>query len=184
MQFENPQQLCINDSLQDDMLYRITRSNPWYANIINFMVTGYVPPRADKRKLIYESRHHIWDEPYLFRVCLDRLLRRCVPTEEGIKIIERYHSSPYGGHYGTFRTHAKIWQSGFFWLTMYEDTKDSIRRCGACQRHENINTRDAMPLTNNLQIELFDVWGIDYMGPFPKSKNYKYILVAVDYVSK
>jgi hypothetical protein len=41
-----------------------------------------------------------------------------------------------------------------------------------------------MPLTNNLQIELFDVWGIDYMRPFSKSKNYEYILVAVDYVSK
>ena len=41
-----------------------------------------------------------------------------------------------------------------------------------------------MPLTTNLQIELFDVWGIDYMGPFPKSRNYEYILVAVDYVSK
>ena len=41
-----------------------------------------------------------------------------------------------------------------------------------------------MSLTNNLQIELFDVWGIDYMGPFPKSKGYEYILVAVDYVSK
>jgi hypothetical protein len=44
---------------------------------------------------------------------------------------------------------------------MYEDTKDFIQRCGACQRHGNINTRDAMPLTNNLQIELFDVWGIE-----------------------
>jgi hypothetical protein len=41
-----------------------------------------------------------------------------------------------------------------------------------------------MPLINNLQIELFDVWGIDYMGPFPKSKNCEYILVVVDYVSK
>ena len=41
-----------------------------------------------------------------------------------------------------------------------------------------------MSLTNNLQIELFDVWGIDYMGPFVKSGNYEYILVAVDYVSK
>jgi hypothetical protein len=48
---------------------------------------------------------------------------------------------------------------------MYEDTKDFIRRCGACQKHGNINTQDAMPLTNTLQIELFDVWGIDYMGP-------------------
>jgi hypothetical protein len=41
-----------------------------------------------------------------------------------------------------------------------------------------------MPLTNNLQIELFDVWGSDYMGPFSKSKNCEYILVVVDYVSK
>jgi len=105
-------------------------------------------------------------------------------VEEGMRIIQKYHSSLYGGHYGVFHTHAKIWQSGFFWPTMYEDTKDSIRRCGACQRHGNINTRDATPLTNNLQIELFDVWGIDYMGPFVKSRNYEYILVAVDYVSK
>jgi hypothetical protein len=54
---------------------------------------------------------------------------------------------------------------------MYEDTREFIRRCGPCQRHGNINIRDAMPLINNLQIKLFDVWGIDYMGPFPPSKN-------------
>jgi hypothetical protein len=64
---------------------------------------------------------------------------------------------------------------------MYEDTKNFIQRYVSCQKHGNINTRDAMPLTNNLQIELFDVWGIDYMGPFPKSKNCEYILVAVSH---
>jgi hypothetical protein len=47
-----------------------------------------------------------------------------------------------------------------------------------------VTTRDAMPLQDNLQVELFDVWGIDFMGPFPKSDNFEYILVAVDYVSK
>ena len=41
-----------------------------------------------------------------------------------------------------------------------------------------------MPLMNNLQVELFDAWGIDFMGPVPKSKNCEYILVVVDYVSK
>jgi hypothetical protein len=41
-----------------------------------------------------------------------------------------------------------------------------------------------MPLTNNLQIKLFDVWEIDYVAPFLMSKNYEYILVAIDYVSK
>jgi hypothetical protein len=48
------------------------------------MVAGHVPPRENKTKLIYESRLHIWDLPYLFRVCADGLLRRCVPAEEGI----------------------------------------------------------------------------------------------------
>ena len=41
-----------------------------------------------------------------------------------------------------------------------------------------------MPLNPILEIELFDVWGIDFMGPFPNSFGYQYILVAVDYVSK
>ena len=41
-----------------------------------------------------------------------------------------------------------------------------------------------MPITNNIQIELFDVWGIDYIGPFAPSKKCEFILVAVDYVSK
>jgi hypothetical protein len=67
---------------------------------------------------------------------------------------------------------------------MYEDTREFIRRCGPCQRHGNINTRDVMPLIHNLQIELFDVWGIDYIGSFPPSRKCEYILVAVDYVSK
>ena len=41
-----------------------------------------------------------------------------------------------------------------------------------------------MPLTSNLQLELFDAYGIDYMGPFLKSWQHEYILVVVDYVSK
>nr|GFB28919.1 reverse transcriptase domain-containing protein [Tanacetum cinerariifolium] len=47
-----------------------------------------------------------------------------------------------------------------------------------------VSQRDEMPL-NFIQIcEIFDVWGIDFMGPFPSSKGNKYILVAVDYLSK
>jgi hypothetical protein len=108
MQFENLQELSINDSLRNDMLYGINRSDPWYVDIDNFMVSGYIPPGWNKKKLVQESHVHICDEPYLFRVCSDGLLKRCVPTEEGIKIIERCHSSLYGGHYGAFRTYAKI----------------------------------------------------------------------------
>lgn len=41
-----------------------------------------------------------------------------------------------------------------------------------------------MPLNPILVVEIFDVWGIDFMGPFPSSFGNEYILVAVDYVSK
>ena len=67
---------------------------------------------------------------------------------------------------------------------MYEDTRDFIKRCRKCQMQGGITSRDAMPLNFDLQVELFDVWGIDFMGPFPKPKDCEYILVAVDYVSK
>ncbi|CAL8993304.1 unnamed protein product, partial [Prunus brigantina] len=48
----------------------------------------------------------------------------------------------------------------------------------------NISRRNMMPPNNILVVELFDIWGIDFMGPFPSSLGYTYILVAVDYVSK
>ena len=90
------------------MLLKVTDTNPWYANIVNFMVSGYAPPGENKRMLQAESRRHLWDDPYLYRVCSDGLLRRCVPMEEGLQIIEKCHAAPYGGHYGVFRTKAKI----------------------------------------------------------------------------
>ena len=100
MHFTNRQELPINDFLRDDMLLKVTDVTPWYADIVNFMVAGYVPPRENKKKLVYESRRHLWDDPYLYRVCADGLLRRCVPTAEGMRIIEKCHAAPYGGHYG------------------------------------------------------------------------------------
>jgi hypothetical protein len=108
------QERPINDFLRDDMLLKVTDSNPWYANIVNFMVSGYVPPGENKKKLQIESRRHLSDDPYLYQICANGLLRRCVPTAEGMKIIEKCHAAPYGGNYGAFRTKAKIWQCGFF----------------------------------------------------------------------
>ena len=57
-------ELPINDYLRDDTLLKVTDSNPWYANIVNYMVAGYVVPGEDKRKLKHLSRSHLWDDPY------------------------------------------------------------------------------------------------------------------------
>jgi hypothetical protein len=96
------------------MLLKVTDYNSWCVNIVNFMVAGYVPPGEDRKKIQVESICHLWDDPYLYRVCSDGLLRRFVPTAEGKQIIEKCHATPYGGHYGIFCTQAKIRQCGFF----------------------------------------------------------------------
>ena len=48
----------------------------------------------------------------------------------------------------------------------------------------NISRRNEMPLQGILVVQIFDVWGIDFMGPFPTSFRNLYVLLAVDYVSK
>ena len=58
------------------------------------------------------------------------------------------------------------------------------KECDKCQRLGKISLRHMMPLNPILVVDLFDVWGIDFMGPFPSSLGYLYILVGVDYVSK
>ncbi|GKA36459.1 putative nucleotidyltransferase, ribonuclease H [Tanacetum coccineum] len=56
--------------------------------------------------------------------------------------------------------------------------------CTRCQQVGGILRRDQMPMNPILVVEIFDMWGIDFMGPFPTSHGNVYILVAVDYVSK
>ena len=48
----------------------------------------------------------------------------------------------------------------------------------------SLTKRNQMPLTPSITIEIFDCWGIDFMGPFPPSFQYEYILLAVEYISK
>ncbi|GJU25584.1 reverse transcriptase domain-containing protein [Tanacetum coccineum] len=79
---------------------------------------------------------------------------------------------------------SKVYESGFFWPNIFKDAKDYVMRYDACQRSGNISSRSEMP-QNNIQVcDVFDIWGLDFMGPFPNSRGNKYILVAVDYVSK
>jgi hypothetical protein len=132
LKFEESVELPINDYMRDNTLLKVSTTDPWYANIVNYIVAGYIPPGANKKKIIRDSRLHLWDDPYMFRVCADGLLRRCIPVFETRNILERRHSSPYGGHYGAFRTNAKVWESGFYWPTMYDDAKSFVRCCSRC----------------------------------------------------
>ncbi|GJT16758.1 reverse transcriptase domain-containing protein [Tanacetum coccineum] len=108
----------------------------------------------------------------------------CVDGKEALEILEACHSGPTGGHYGANFTAKKVFDAGFFWPTICKDAFKFVKSCDACQRQGKISQRDEMP-QNAIQVcEIFDVWGIDFMGPFPSSRGNKYILVAVDYLSK
>ncbi|GJT32814.1 reverse transcriptase domain-containing protein [Tanacetum coccineum] len=94
------------------------------------------------------------------------------------------HHGPIGRHHGPNYTAKKVFNSGFFWPTIYRDAHDMITHCDACQRQGKISQRDKMP-QNPVQIcKIFDVWGIDFMGLLPSSRGNQYILVVVDYISK
>ncbi|GJU18932.1 reverse transcriptase domain-containing protein [Tanacetum coccineum] len=138
----------------------------------------------EKNKFFKDVKHYFWDDPFLFKTCADQIIRRCVDGKEALEILEACHSGPTGGHYGANFTAKKVFDAGFYWPTIYKDAYELIKSCDACQRQGKISQRDEMP-QNAIQVcEIFDVWGIDFMGPFPSSRGNKYILVAVDYLSK
>nr|GEY64245.1 reverse transcriptase domain-containing protein [Tanacetum cinerariifolium] len=164
---ENPHQNVldpkeINESFHLEILNLVSThgnsSIPWFADFINYHAGNFVVKGMSHPKMC------TWPE------AIDKL-KAC-------------HYGPTEGHHGPNYTAKKVFDSGFYWPTIYRDAQDLIKNCDVCQHQGKISQRDEMP-QNSIQIyELFDIWGIDFMGPFPSSRENKYILVAVDYLSK
>ena len=119
----------------------------------------------------------------LYKHCADQLIRRCVP-EEMKAILHHFHSWECGGHFGGSKAAAKVLQYGFYWPILFKYVHTFVMECDRCQKTSNISRGNEMPLNSILEVELFYVWRIDFMGPFPSSCNNQYILLAVAYVSK
>ncbi|GJW34969.1 reverse transcriptase domain-containing protein [Tanacetum coccineum] len=111
-------------------------STPWFADFANYHAGNFIVKgmsSQQKNKFFKDVKHYFWDDPFLFKICADQVIRRCVHGKEALDILEACHNGPTGGHHGANLTAKK---------------------------------------------------GIDFMGPFPSSRGNKYILVAVDYLSK
>nr|GEU48173.1 reverse transcriptase [Tanacetum cinerariifolium] len=104
--------------------------------------------------------------------------------DEAAQILRQCHSGPSGGHHGIATTIRKVFEAGFYWSLIFLDARKLVQACDACQRAGNILARDETPQKYIQVCEIFDVCGIDFMGPFPSSNENKYVLVAIDYVSK
>jgi len=81
-----------------------------------------------KRKFFKDANHYLWDDPYMFKVSTDDLIRRCVAGEEANRIMSHYQSSTYGGHHSGERTAAKLLKSSFWWPTLFKDCQDFVKR--------------------------------------------------------
>ena len=75
----------ISEVLPNEHLFHLKGKKPWYADIINFLVTHKFPndmSKAKRDKIIKYSKYYIWDEPYLWKIGSDQVIHRCVPNEE------------------------------------------------------------------------------------------------------
>ncbi|XP_075092329.1 uncharacterized protein LOC142172578 [Nicotiana tabacum] len=97
---------------------------PWYADFANYLASSIVPydlSSVQKKTFYHDCRMYYWDEPYLFRICANNMIWRCVPEIEQSYVLQTCHASAYGGHFGGVRTTAKILEVGFFWPTVFKD---------------------------------------------------------------
>nr|GEZ64403.1 reverse transcriptase domain-containing protein [Tanacetum cinerariifolium] len=193
---ENPHQNVldpkeINESFPLETLNmfstRGSQSTPWFADFANYHAGIFIAKgmsSQQKNKFFKDVKHYFWDDPHLFKIYADQIIRRCVSGQEAVDILKACHSGPTGGHHGPNYTARKVFDSGFYWPTIYRDAQYLVKNCDVCQRQGKISQRDEMPQNFIQMCEIFDIWGIDFMGPFPSSRGNKYILVAVDYLSK
>ncbi|GJY45746.1 reverse transcriptase domain-containing protein [Tanacetum coccineum] len=142
----------INETFPLETLNMVTfrgdSSTPWFADFANYHAGNFIVKgmsSQQKNKFLKDVKHYFWDDPYLFKICADQMIWWCVSGQEAIDILIACHSGPIEGHYGANYTTKKVFDSGFYWPTIYRDSHDLVTRCDTCQRQGKISQRDEMP---------------------------------------
>nr|GEY79318.1 DNA-directed DNA polymerase [Tanacetum cinerariifolium]GEZ47157.1 DNA-directed DNA polymerase [Tanacetum cinerariifolium] len=154
---ENPHQNVlnpkeINESFPLETLNLVsTRGNsstPWFADFVNYHAENFVVKgmsSQQKNKFFKDVKHYFWDDPFLFKIYADQVIRRCVHGQEAIDILKACHYGPTEGHHGPNYTAKKVFDSGFYWPTIYRDAQVLVKNYDVCQRQGKISQRDEMP---------------------------------------
>ncbi|GKE41867.1 reverse transcriptase domain-containing protein [Tanacetum coccineum] len=136
----------INDNFPHELLSMISlnldNKPPWFADIANYLVGNVLVKgmsSQQKKKLFKDIRHYFWDDPYLFQICADQIIRRCVNGQEAMDILQACHNGPTRGHHGPNYTAKKVFDSRSFWPTIYHDAQDLVTHCDSCQHQGKIS---------------------------------------------
>ena len=133
----------INDEFPEESML-LVESTPWNAHIANYLTTGELPAdwKAQDKKFFFAKIHsYYWEEPFLYKYCADKIIRRCVLEVEQQGILNHCHENACGGHFASQKTTRKVIQSGFHWPSLFKDAHTKCRECEKCQRSgENLSS--------------------------------------------
>nr|GEZ35002.1 reverse transcriptase domain-containing protein [Tanacetum cinerariifolium] len=166
---ENPHQSVldkkeINESFLLETLnmvsFRGNSSTSWFADFANYDAWNFVVKgmsSQQKNKYFKDVKHYFWEDPFLFKICADQVIWRHVHGQEAADILMACHNGPTGRHHGPNYTAKKVFDSGFYFPTIYRDAHDLVRSCDARQRQGKFWQHDEMP-QNSIQVcDTFDV---------------------------
>ncbi|GJX90881.1 reverse transcriptase domain-containing protein [Tanacetum coccineum] len=123
-------------------------NTPWFVDIANYHEGNFIVKgmsSQQKKKFFKDVKHYFWDDPYLFRIGVDQVIRRCVYDQEAVDILMACHNGPTEGHHGANYTAKKVFDYGFYWPTIYRDAHDMVKSCDSCQRQGKISQKNEMP---------------------------------------
>ncbi|XP_071703889.1 uncharacterized protein [Rutidosis leptorrhynchoides] len=104
----------IQENFPDECLFSVVQV-PWFAHIVNYLVTKKVPEHWNKHKKDYffsQVKRYIWEDPVLYRIGPDQIIRRCVAEDEHKDILAHCHTFACGGHYGVKKIGYKVSKDG------------------------------------------------------------------------
>ncbi|XP_072087916.1 uncharacterized protein [Arachis hypogaea] len=114
-----------------------------------------------------------------------RPLLKCLDRNEADLVLAEAHEGICGIHSGARSLEQKILRAGFYWSSLWEDSRKKVRTCDQCQKHAPIINIPAEHLHQFIISWPFNKWGIDILGLFPTApRQMKYLVVAIDYFSK
>nr|GFA43273.1 reverse transcriptase domain-containing protein [Tanacetum cinerariifolium] len=90
--------------------FRDDSSAPWFADCANYHAGNFIVKgmtSQQQNKFFKDVKHYFWDDPFLFKICADQVIRRCVHGKEALDILEACHNGPTGGHHGANLTAKK-----------------------------------------------------------------------------
>jgi hypothetical protein len=165
------------------MLVEATWTRPYLA----YLTWGKLPEDPiHRRQVMQRSKAFMIINGELYKRSTSGVLQRCIAQEDGIALLREIHEGTCGHHACSRTLMAKAFWSGFYWLSALYDTRNIVQHCEACQMFATKPHAPASELHTIPVAWPFALWGLDQVGPLPKSSRggHTYLLIAVDKFSK